>query len=85
MKHLHLIIIMLTFLIVNRNVKSQQLTQTIRGTVTDEVTRFPLTGANIILIGSDPPVGTTTDMNGAFEMTNIPVGRQSIEIRYIGV
>ena len=84
MKRLHLIITLLITFVIYGTLKSQQLTQTIRGTVTDEVTGFPLTGANIILLNSDPPVGTTTDINGAFEMTGVPIGRQSIEIRYIG-
>ncbi len=83
MKNLHLIIILLIFTSTGV-VRSQNLTQTIRGTITDEVTGFPLIGANIILVGSNPPVGTVTDVNGVFELKGVPVGRQSIEISYIG-
>jgi len=59
-------------------------TQTISGTVVDNVTGFPLIGANVVLIGSDPLVGTITDYNGVFELDAIPVGRQSLEISYMG-
>lgn len=59
-------------------------TQTIRGTVVDAVTGYPLIGANVILLESYPPIGATTDLNGNFELRNIMVGRQSIEISYIG-
>jgi len=59
-------------------------TQTIRGTVVDAVTGYALLGANVILLDSDPIVGTSTDLNGNFYLENIAVGRQGIEVRYIG-
>jgi len=36
---------------------NENFTQTIRGTVVDDVTGFPLIGANVILLNSDPLVG----------------------------
>ncbi len=60
------------------------LTQTIRGQIVDQVTNFPLIGANVILMNSNSPTGATTDLNGYFELKNVPVGRQSVEIRYVG-
>lgn len=59
-------------------------TQTIRGIVLDAVTGYSLPGAHVILKDSDPLIATTTDMNGQFELHHIPVGRQSIEISYVG-
>ena len=59
-------------------------TQTIRGTIVDAVSGFPLIGANVVLADSDPLVGTITDVNGNFELTAVPVGRQSLEISYVG-
>ena len=61
-----------------------EFTQTIRGTVVDAVTGYPLIGATVILEGTQPPVGTITDIDGNFVIKNVPVGRQSIEISYIG-
>ncbi len=65
-------------------VKAENPTQVIRGTIVDEVTGYPLPGANVILLESDPPVGATSDLDGRFTLRNVPLGRQSIEIRYVG-
>ncbi len=61
-----------------------EFTQTIRGTVADKVTGFPLIGATVVVLDSDPLIGTITDVNGDFELDGIPVGRQSLEISYMG-
>ena len=61
-----------------------EFTQTIRGTVVDEVTGYPLIGANVLLPNFSPPRGTITDGNGNFEILDVPVGRQSLEVRYLG-
>ncbi len=58
--------------------------QTIRGTVTDKQTGAPLPGATIILVNSDPLNGTTTDVNGNFLLTNVPIGKQQVNVSYIG-
>jgi hypothetical protein len=58
--------------------------QTIKGSVKDLNSEFPLPGVNIILIDSDPFLGTVTDENGQFRLENVPPGRQSILIKYIG-
>lgn len=67
------------------SLKSQELLkQTIRGTVTDAVTGFPLIGANVIIGNATEPTGTTTDMDGRFELKYIAIGRHNIEVSYIG-
>lgn len=63
---------------------AQELTSTIKGTVVDKQSGFSIPGANIILVGSDPVMGTSTDMNGKFRLENVPVGRHSIEISFLG-
>lgn len=73
--------VMLIFLVAN--VFGQPL-QTIRGRVTDLETRVPLPGVNVILIDSDPLVGTTTDLNGNFRIDKIPVGRAGIKVTCVG-
>ncbi|HCC29051.1 MAG TPA: TonB-dependent receptor [Marinilabiliales bacterium] len=60
------------------------ITQTIRGAVTDATTGFPLIGATVVLLNSEPVLGTTSDVNGNFELKNVPLGRQSIQISYLG-
>jgi hypothetical protein len=59
-------------------------TQTIRGTVIDAVTTYPLMGATVLLVGANPKIGAITDAEGNFELKNVPVGRQSIQISYVG-
>ena len=44
----------------------------IRGAVVDAQSDFPLPGVTVLLIGSDPVVGTTTDIDGRFRL----VGRR---------
>jgi hypothetical protein len=63
---------------------AQTLTQTIRGTVTDKISQSPLPGVAIVLLNSDPLKGTTTDENGQFILNNVPVGKQTIKVNYIG-
>jgi hypothetical protein len=63
---------------------AQQLTQTIHGTVVDEDTQVPLIGATVLILGSDPVLGASTDVNGRFEIRNVPIGRQDIQFQYLG-
>ncbi|MCB0761698.1 MAG: carboxypeptidase-like regulatory domain-containing protein [Flavobacteriales bacterium] len=59
-------------------------TSAIRGTVVDQQSQFPLPGVNIILLNQETTVGTTTDIDGNFRLENVPVGRQAIQVSYIG-
>lgn len=66
------------------NSEGQVLTQTIRGTVIDADTREPLIGAEVLIEGSDPLIGTVTDLDGQFLLEKVPVGRQTIQSHYLG-
>ncbi len=59
-------------------------TQVVKGTILDEQTDYPLIGATIRLIGSDPVKGTITDVNGQFRLEDVPVGRQTLAVTYVG-
>ncbi len=63
---------------------SQNLTQTVRGTILDVDSKLPLIGATVMILGSDPLIGTATDVNGKFKLENIPIGRISLQISYLG-
>jgi hypothetical protein len=63
---------------------SQTITQTVRGRVIDADTRSGLPGANVIVVNSQPLIGSTTDVNGNFKLEKVPVGRKSIQVSYIG-
>ena len=60
------------------------LSQTIKGTIIDEQTKAPLVGASVILLFSDPLIGTTTDINGNFTLGKVPVGKQQVKVTFIG-
>jgi hypothetical protein len=60
------------------------ITQTIRGTVIDHTSRYPLVGAAVLLVGSDPINGTSTNANGEFVLQNVPLGRQTLEFTFLG-
>lgn len=61
-----------------------QLTQTIRGSVVDKVSKTPLPGATVVIIGSEPLIGSTTDPDGNFKLSKVPVGSHNIRIKFIG-
>ncbi|MCB0546709.1 MAG: carboxypeptidase-like regulatory domain-containing protein [Phaeodactylibacter sp.] len=62
----------------------RQLTQTVRGSVIDEGSRMPLAGANIQLLEAPSFLGTSTDLNGEFELNKVPVGRRNFTVSYLG-
>ncbi|MFN8317209.1 MAG: TonB-dependent receptor [Chitinophagales bacterium] len=70
------------FLLTSSSLWAQSV-QTIRGIVMDKASEEPLIGANIYLLNSNPPIGATTDDKGKYEM-QVPLGRQSFMITYIG-
>lgn len=62
----------------------EKMTQTIRGIVVDKISKSPLIGATIILLNTDPPVGVVTNTDGEFKIQNVPIGRQGLQIQYLG-
>ena len=65
---------------------AQEGTQTIRGTVRDEVSKTPVIGASILLVreAGASPVGAVTDTRGDFTIAGVPVGRQSFQVTMVG-
>ncbi|WP_428657883.1 TonB-dependent receptor [Runella sp.] len=63
---------------------AQTLTQTIRGVILDKNIQTPIVGATVILVGSAPIKGTITDAEGSFQLTQVPIGRQTIKITSMG-
>lgn len=72
------------FLMISNDAQPQNLTQTVKGTVVDRESRSPLPGANIVILGTDPLKGASSDLNGRFRILNVPVGRYDIRVHYIG-
>jgi hypothetical protein len=64
-----------------------QTTQTIRGKIVDEVSKAPLIGVNVIVldaINNGQALGSTTDVEGDFKIANVPLGRQTLKVSYVG-
>ena len=59
-------------------------TQTVRGRILDKQSKFPLIGANVIVLGTNPLKGAATDGNGYFMITEVPLGRHQIRVSYLG-
>ncbi|MBN2612916.1 MAG: carboxypeptidase-like regulatory domain-containing protein [Bacteroidales bacterium] len=71
-------------LIILNSAKAQNYVQTISGTVFDKDSKETLIGATVVLVGSDLIIGTITDADGSFFLENVPVGRQTLMVSYIG-
>ena len=56
----------------------------IRGMVTDGASGQTLSYVSVILLESNPIVGTTTDSAGYFRLSNLPVGRYDIQSSFVG-
>lgn len=59
-------------------------TQTIKGVVVDAQSRYPLVGANIVVLDTEPLLGTSTDEDGLFTLRDVPVGRQTLKVSFLG-
>ncbi len=60
------------------------LKQTLRGQVIDQDAKYPLPFATIQVIGTDPARGTTSDLEGNFTIENLPLGRYTIKVSFVG-
>ena len=61
-----------------------QNVQTIRGKIIDAQTEMPIIGATIVLLDSEPLIGTVSDVDGNFRLDNVTLGRQGITVSFIG-
>jgi len=59
-------------------------TQVIRGKVVDAETKIWLPGANVVLMFSDPLKGAISNDKGIFTIENVPVGRHTLKVSYVG-
>lgn len=81
MKNLLLLFLLLTAAL---PLWAQGPTQIIKGKVTDAQSGYPLIGATVILLDSDPILASPTDAGGSFRLIGVPLGRQAVQVRYLG-
>jgi hypothetical protein len=79
-----LLLFLLTFISFQLTSAQPILTSSIHGTVLDAQTHSPLIGASVILVNSNPLVGSTSDINGQFTLNKIPIGPRQIQVTYVG-
>lgn len=84
MTHKHLCRILAILLISCSGAHAQQLTQVVRGTVIDQISESPIPGAKVIVLNSEPAIRTLTAADGSFRLPDVPVGRQTIIVTYMG-
>ncbi|NNF33500.1 MAG: CPBP family intramembrane metalloprotease [Saprospiraceae bacterium] len=63
---------------------AQDITQSIKGYVYDEITRETLPFANIVIKDSDPLIGTVSDIDGNYSLNDISIGRHTIQFSMVG-
>lgn len=81
MKNLFALFFSLTMI---TTLQAQEIVQNIRGQVIDQQTGQPLIGANVVVQGTDPLVGTATDLDGYYRIEGLALGRYNLICTYVG-
>jgi hypothetical protein len=76
--------LLLFLLCVSTTLFAQHSTQKIHGIVTDAQSQSPLPGVVVRVLNSDSLIGTATDMDGRFILTNVPIGHVSLGFSFMG-
>jgi hypothetical protein len=58
--------------------------QVIKGTIIDQESQVPLPGAVVLVETVNPQIGASTDMNGNFRLANVPIGRHTLRVSFLG-
>ena len=58
--------------------------QTIKGKIVDKESQFPLPGVTVMVTTVDPVIGAVTDIDGSYKLKNVPIGRHSVRVSYVG-
>jgi hypothetical protein len=79
-----LFVFFIGLLVLSGPLQAQIYTQTLKGVVLDKALKSPLIGATVALISVDPIRGIATDADGRFRIPNVPVGKHTLRITYLG-
>ncbi len=63
---------------------AQSAFQNVRGIVIDKISQSPIPGAIVQIVNSSPGLATTSDNEGNFLLSNVPVGKQTVKISFLG-
>lgn len=76
--------VVVSLVLISFTVSAQEYTQTVKGKIVDTDTKATLPGVNIVVVGSNPIIGTASDFDGNYKLNKVPIGRQSFRISFIG-
>jgi hypothetical protein len=76
--------IVLLLLFTFRLSAQKTITQTIRGQISDDVSRALVIGATVLLEGKKYSAKTITDNEGNFVLHNVPIGTLTLKVSYVG-
>ena len=79
-----LLLFSIAFTLIAGSLFGQAITQTVRGKIIDQESLTPLPGASVVVLDSKDQLGAMTDADGNFRIDNVPVGRISLVITFIG-
>jgi hypothetical protein len=63
---------------------AQSSVQNVRGIVVDKISQSPLPGVAVVITNGTFQVGNSTDLDGNFKIKEVPVGKISLKITYMG-
>ncbi len=61
-----------------------QRTQRIKGTIVDKESKTPLFGVTITITNITPAMGAVSDVDGHYTIENVPVGKYTLSLTYLG-
>lgn len=67
-----------------RVLRAEHPTGVMIGKIIDKESKAPLPYATVLVLNSDPLIGSTTDEDGQFRIDRLPVGRYELKITYVG-
>ena len=76
------VMLLLTCLLVGIGLVTAQ-TSTVRGIVTSTEDGEPVVGASVLVEGTS--LGSTTDIDGKFSITNVPNSAKTLRVTYVGM
>jgi len=79
-----LVLTIFLFSIFTFSIGAQDLSQTVRGQISDVDTKQPLAGAVIRIAGTNPSIGAESQADGSFSIAGVKLGRYYVQVSLIG-
>ncbi len=68
---------------VTTRLPAQAVPQTIRGIITDQQSKYPIPSVSVEVVVNGIKSGTVTDIDGAYELTGVPIGRVTLHLSHL--